>query len=1208
MSFPSTKTVEIKVPTEKIFLEDIFETGKLDVLSYIITIGAAQDLNGNFMGNIVFYFEQEQDNNMEVSIRYSIKNHTSSNKELTEGKRVTVNQDNNQFEIRFPILVQELFNNREWVDKDGNIHIKFDLIEYPQKPIHRALNPDIQQFKITNYPKRDDLKINYHEAVFHILVDDQLPVFGVEIRIYNSPNQYYITLDLCNSRNDPERNLTTSGTIGGNNSNGTFLSFNISQIDLLNPSNGFIVNKELTLTFKVVTDSSNSFSPYQHRNPQNVNIKHFFDPVHKMNVIKNTSSCYSGLLNQGATCYLNSMLQSLFHIPAFRKIVYEIPTTGNEDPSKCIPLCLQRLFGRMQIGNSPCSTKALTRSFGWDSGETWKQHDTAEFCRVLMDNLETKLKNTPLEGRIASLFSGIVRSCVKCTNINFETNKDNEFYEIPLPVRNCNTIEDSFREYTGNIMLDNDNKYETPNGLQDAAMHYEFMAFPPVLQLHFNRFDLIGHRETKLNSRLEFHKTLDLSPYLSKDGDLTKSATYNLFGVLVHKGQIAGGHYMAYLRTTLDDQWYKFNDNIVEKVSEKEAIEDNYGTGNSSESYDPYTRGPIMGDSGSFCAYVVIYVRKDDQDLIFEQIDNSVIPQHILDYISKPETDVYTPVVEKYTITIVSQESIQANLFHNKVGFINEACQQEIECSSENTNFDLYALVMNATKLDSGSFRLWIMNELDIPTTIIDQSWDKLRSNMNNKKIFIQKKNINDNENYDKSVYIYYCIFFQQLKFPIRFYGSCRLENTSPLHSLFKEVNASLYIPENVEYDIYEISETCCIKLNIEQTPEKLSLNTGTILVFQPKGLLNITNANEPCEDNIPNPDFYNNIEHVNFKDIMGNQCIQTVRDYCDLYIFNSKIMLFDYNNFLIPLKTCRIPQSITYDQLYQFILRVIRSQNQGNDTELQLYKKSVVSEQPMDKPMKPNDKLYDLFVQFLAKNQIQKLYYKFVDKKPMNLITNGIIVNIQYSENSIDIAKANKVTIPQNTKVHEMLNIAYEMQIIPTKEINYRIVVISSNKIDSVLDFSSTITNKMPNIRIEVIPPDQLECGSNDRIIKVALSFVNNDGFLKSQRPFLFKIGNTELLGTTKERIRQFLDISEEDFKFYKYVIGGAWTKAEYNHYLNDNVVLSEEFDKICGKNGNGKEHLYVFKPPEQKVLTKHTSMNVNVQHNNGQGLKIYN
>lgn len=53
---------------------------------------------------------------------------------------------------------------------------------------------------------------------------------------------------------------------------------------------------------------------------------------------------FVGLKNQGATCYMNSLLQFLFNINHFRKAVYHMPTTEEDDPTKSIPLALQSLF------------------------------------------------------------------------------------------------------------------------------------------------------------------------------------------------------------------------------------------------------------------------------------------------------------------------------------------------------------------------------------------------------------------------------------------------------------------------------------------------------------------------------------------------------------------------------------------------------------------------------------------------------------------------------------------------------------------------------------------------------------------------------------------------------------------------------------------------------------------------------------------------
>ena len=102
-------------------------------------------------------------------------------------------------------------------------------------------------------------------------------------------------------------------------------------------------------------------------------------------------------MGQGATCYMNSLLQSLYMTPEFRRALY----SWNYDPEKdgkeehCIPLQLQILFGRLQLSKSrDVDTKALTKSFGWDSGEVFQQQDIQELCRVLFDALEGAFKGT----------------------------------------------------------------------------------------------------------------------------------------------------------------------------------------------------------------------------------------------------------------------------------------------------------------------------------------------------------------------------------------------------------------------------------------------------------------------------------------------------------------------------------------------------------------------------------------------------------------------------------------------------------------------------------------------------------------------------------------------------------------------------------------------------------------------------------------------
>jgi len=53
----------------------------------------------------------------------------------------------------------------------------------------------------------------------------------------------------------------------------------------------------------------------------------------------------------GATCYLNSLLQALFHIPVFRRAVYQMPAGKNSEANPTIPSALQKLFYDLQFSN-----------------------------------------------------------------------------------------------------------------------------------------------------------------------------------------------------------------------------------------------------------------------------------------------------------------------------------------------------------------------------------------------------------------------------------------------------------------------------------------------------------------------------------------------------------------------------------------------------------------------------------------------------------------------------------------------------------------------------------------------------------------------------------------------------------------------------------------------------------------------------------------
>jgi ubiquitin carboxyl-terminal hydrolase 7 len=69
-----------------------------------------------------------------------------------------------------------------------------------------------------------------------------------------------------------------------------------------------------------------------------------------------------------------------------------MPTTENDVPSNSIPLALQSLFYKIQYSDTSVATKDLTKSFGWDTYDSFMQHDVQELNRVLCEKLEDKMK------------------------------------------------------------------------------------------------------------------------------------------------------------------------------------------------------------------------------------------------------------------------------------------------------------------------------------------------------------------------------------------------------------------------------------------------------------------------------------------------------------------------------------------------------------------------------------------------------------------------------------------------------------------------------------------------------------------------------------------------------------------------------------------------------------------------------------------------
>ena len=140
----------------------------------------------------------------------------------------------------------------------------------------------------------------------------------------------------------------------------------------------------------------------------------------------------------------------------------------------------------------------------------------------------------------------------------------------------------------------------------------------------------------QINDKHEFYSEIDLDEkdengtpcYLSSTADKTVRNKYKLLAVLVHSGGVHGGHYYAFIRPD-GENWLKFDDERVEKASEAQAIQDNWGgLADSTKTGVGYpTQQMRMGRFSN--AYMLVYVRESEWESIMCDVTEDDISEHI---------------------------------------------------------------------------------------------------------------------------------------------------------------------------------------------------------------------------------------------------------------------------------------------------------------------------------------------------------------------------------------------------------------------------------------------------------------------------------------------------------------------------------------------------------------------------------------------------
>lgn len=204
-------------------------------------------------------------------------------------------------------------------------------------------------------------------------------------------------------------------------------------------------------------------------------------------------------MNQGATCYLNSLLQTLFHIPAFKNFILKI------DSQTKIVTALKKLFASLILSEDcAISTKEITTAFGWSNSEVFDQHDIQELFCSMTDALsqESSEMDTFLNENFKGILIGNTTTTpglvhplldsLECPSCGYKKESNVSYQDVPLNLTDKSSgvfLTELLHNFCAVEVLDSNNLWTCGKCSEKVAAKKssQFDSLPSTLFLHLKR-------------------------------------------------------------------------------------------------------------------------------------------------------------------------------------------------------------------------------------------------------------------------------------------------------------------------------------------------------------------------------------------------------------------------------------------------------------------------------------------------------------------------------------------------------------------------------------------------------------------------------------------------------------------------------------------------------------------------------------------------
>ena len=330
-----------------------------------------------------------------------------------------------------------------------------------------------------------------------------------------------------------------------------------------------------------------------------------------MDISKYIDRGYTGLVNLGNTCFLNSCIQALSHTyelneilnsNKFKKYIKKIDDSEILNEYNDLRTILWNQNGVVSPNKFVLNVHKIAKIKDREVFTGYDQNDMPEFLMFLIDcmhnsisrpievtisgNIENDIDNIAVKcyelvkniytkeySEFMDLFYGIYISQIVSKNgKTIHSIKPEQFLTLDLQISNkkdCN-LYDCFDEFTNNELLDGDNKWfnEKTEKKEVVKKNIIFWSFPKILIIVLKRFSEDG--SNKNLTKVDFPITnLDLSKYIK--GYNASKYIYDLYGICNHIGNLNGGHYTSFIKTA-NKEWVHFNDANISKITTTDLI------------------------------------------------------------------------------------------------------------------------------------------------------------------------------------------------------------------------------------------------------------------------------------------------------------------------------------------------------------------------------------------------------------------------------------------------------------------------------------------------------------------------------------------------------------------------------------------------------------------------------------------------------------